>query len=288
MKRLAATAMLLVVSCATRPPAAAPTPKSTGPLTNDEQKSLYALGYMMGSSLKPFSLTPSELDVVTEGALDSVTGAQARVELNAYRPKVQAMAMARGKALADIQKQKDAPLLAKAAAEPGAERLPSGVIVQHLVPGTGDSPTATDVVKVDYEGKLLGDGTVFDSSIQRGQPATFSLRTVVKCWSEGLQKLKVGEKAKLTCPSDACYGDAGHPPKIPGGSALTFEVTLREITKGLATPPVASSVGKPGAVTSAVRTSSSGAGKTQQASVASGAHIGTAGRARVAHPAPKS
>ena len=97
-----------------------------------------------------------------------------------------------------------------------------------LATAAGDSPTPSDTVKVNYEGRLM-DGMVFDSS--RGQPATFPLRGVIKCWTEGLQLMKVGSKAKLVCPADIAYGDAGSPPLIKPGAPLVFEVELLEIVK---------------------------------------------------------
>jgi len=96
--------------------------------------------------------------------------------------------------------------------------------------GTGASPNADNVVKVNYRGALT-DGTEFDSSYKRGQPATFSLRNVIPCWTNGVPMMKVGGKAKLVCPSDVAYGDQGHPPTIPGGSTLIFEVELLAIVK---------------------------------------------------------
>ena len=91
-------------------------------------------------------------------------------------------------------------------------------------------PTAADTVKVHYHGTLI-DGSVFDSSVDRGTPATFPLNGVIKCWTEGLQKIKVGGKARLVCPADVAYGDRGSPPKIKPGSTLVFEVELLEIVK---------------------------------------------------------
>ncbi len=101
---------------------------------------------------------------------------------------------------------------------------------QEIKAGTGEAPKASDKVKVHYKGTLT-DGTVFDSSVERNQPATFPLTGVIKCWTEGVQLMKVGGKSKLICPSDLAYGDAGRPPTIKGGATLVFEVELLEIVK---------------------------------------------------------
>ncbi len=122
------------------------------------------------------------------------------------------------------------PFLEKAAAEKGAVKTASGMVYSEIKPGTGEPPKATDKVKVHYKG-MLTDGTVFDSSIERGQPATFPLNGVIKCWTEGVGMMKVGGKAKLVCPSDIAYGDQGRPPKIKPGATLVFEVELLEIVK---------------------------------------------------------
>lgn len=106
----------------------------------------------------------------------------------------------------------------------------SGAVVIPEKQGTGASPTATDKVKVHYEGKLV-DGTVFDSSRKRNEPAEFPLNGVIKCWTEALQKMKVGGKAKVVCPAAIAYGEQGRPPVIPGNAVLTFEVELLDIVK---------------------------------------------------------
>jgi FKBP-type peptidyl-prolyl cis-trans isomerase FkpA len=106
----------------------------------------------------------------------------------------------------------------------------SGLGYTELKPGKGPSPTATDKVKVNYRGTLT-DGTEFDSSYKRGQPAEFPLNRVIPCWTEGVQKMKVGGKAKLTCPASIAYGDKGAGGVIPPGATLIFEIELLSIEK---------------------------------------------------------
>ena len=120
------------------------------------------------------------------------------------------------------------PAAAFEAAPENSDTLPSGLIITELVAGDGASPGATDVVEVHYHG-TFPDGRVFDSSVDRGKPARFPLNRVIKCWTEGLQRMKVGGKALLICPPDIAYGARGRPPQIPGGSTLHFEVELLSV-----------------------------------------------------------
>jgi FKBP-type peptidyl-prolyl cis-trans isomerase FkpA len=205
------------------------------PLANDEQKTLYALGLIEARRLSQFDLNAADLEIVKRGLTDGVTGKKAEIELEQFGPKVGEMAQKRAGARADKEKAKAAAFLETAGAEAGAQKLPSGLIYKTITPGDGASPTATDVVKVHYHGTLT-DGTVFDSSVQRKEPAEFPLNRVIPCWTEGVQKMKLHEKAKLVCPSSIAYGDRGSPPKIPGGAALIFEVELLEIKEKPAAP----------------------------------------------------
>ena len=116
-----------------------------------------------------------------------------------------------------------APLVFAAPAP--VETLPSGVTVQKLNQTSGAQPKASDQVKVHYRG-TLENGTEFDSSYKRGEPAKFPLSRVIPCWTQGVQKLKVGEKAKLVCPPKTAYGEAGIPGTIPPNSTLNFDVEL--------------------------------------------------------------
>jgi len=115
-------------------------------------------------------------------------------------------------------------------AEAQEEKTDSGILITTLKEGSGASPKSTEVVKVHYKGTLT-DGKEFDSSFKRGQPATFPLNRVIPCWTEGVQKMKVGGKAKLVCPPNLAYGSRGVPGTIPADSTLVFEIELLEIVK---------------------------------------------------------
>ena len=121
-------------------------------------------------------------------------------------------------------------LAARAAREPGAAVLPSGLVYRATAEGTGASPSATDTVRVHYRG-VLADGKEFDSSIKRGQPAEFPLNRVIRCWTEGVQKMKPGGKATLTCPPALAYGDRGAGGVIPPNATLQFEIELLGVVR---------------------------------------------------------
>ncbi len=114
---------------------------------------------------------------------------------------------------------------AEAAKEPGAVVTPSGLVYRSLKDGTGPSPTATDTVRVHYRG-TFPDGREFDSSYKRNEAIEFPLTGVIKCWTEGVQKMKVGGKAKLTCPPSIAYGERGAGTAVPPNATLHFEVEL--------------------------------------------------------------
>jgi FKBP-type peptidyl-prolyl cis-trans isomerase FkpA len=203
---------------------------SAGTPQTEEQKTLYALGAMLGRNVATLNLTPDELAMVQKGLADTAGGRQPAVDLQTYGARVQDLARTRLTAGAKAQQEKGLAFQDAAAKEQGAARLPSGLVYTTLKPGSGPTPAVTDTVKVHYRGTLI-DGTEFDSSIKRGQPAEFPLKGVIPCWTEGVQKMKVGEKAKLVCPAAIAYGERGSPPNIPGGATLVFEVELLEIKK---------------------------------------------------------
>ncbi len=196
--------------------------------STDDQKSFYALGLLISQSLGGFSLTETELDFVKAGLTDGVLKKTPKVDLQVFGPKVNQIQQTRVAAQAEAEKKTGAAFLAKAGAESGSKKTESGIVITTIKEGKGATPKATDTVKVHYHGTLI-DGTVFDSSVKRGEPATFALNQVIKCWTEGVQLMKVGGKSRLVCPADLAYGERGAPPRIKPGATLVFEVELLEI-----------------------------------------------------------
>jgi FKBP-type peptidyl-prolyl cis-trans isomerase FkpA len=201
------------------PPPAQPPASAPVQLQSDDEKSIYALGYSLGKNLTAFSLSPAELEILKKGLSDSVAGTPAAVDVDQYGLRIQGLARGR-------QAKANEAFLDKAAREKGAEKLPSGIIYKELKAGSGPSPKPKDTVSVNYRGTLMS-GEEFDSSYKRNQVAEFPLNGVIPCWTEGLQKMKVGGKAKLVCPASKAYGDRPPPgSKIPPGAVLQFEVEL--------------------------------------------------------------
>jgi FKBP-type peptidyl-prolyl cis-trans isomerase FkpA/FKBP-type peptidyl-prolyl cis-trans isomerase FklB len=209
---------------------AAALPASAADPKTEDEKVLYALGLMVSQNLSSFNLTEAELKMVEQGMSDGALKKSQKVDLQTYGPKIQDLQKTRLTVIAASEKKAGQAFLDKAAGEKDTKKMPSGFLVTTLKPGTGPTPAATDKVKVHYHGTLI-DGTVFDSSVQRGEPATFPLNQVIKCWTEGVQQMKVGGKSRLVCPADVAYGDRGAPPRIKPGATLVFEVELLAIEK---------------------------------------------------------
>jgi FKBP-type peptidyl-prolyl cis-trans isomerase len=203
--------------------APAATAQTAGPQT-DEQKTIYAIGVAISGNLSQFNLTADEVAFLTEGLRDGVLKNPLKADLATYGPRIQQLVEERASAAAGEEKAASEAWVAQQASQAGAERSPSGVVFIPMTEGTGANPTATSTVRVHYHGTLR-DGSVFDSSVERNEPISFPLNGVIPCWTEGVQKIKVGGKAKLICPSDTAYGDQGSG-SIPPGAALAFEVEL--------------------------------------------------------------
>lgn len=194
----------------------------------EHQKVLYAVGQVLADQVGVFALTPEELKSVEQGLRDGVTGAKSAVDMTVYGPRIKPLAEERAAAAAKKSEAQGEALLARAAAEKGARKGAGGIIYRSLRAGSGATPKAEDTVTVNYRG-TLPDGKEFDSSYKRGQPADLALGGVIKCWSTGLQMMKVGGKAKLTCPPQTAYGERSVGGVIPANSTLTFEIELLAI-----------------------------------------------------------
>jgi FKBP-type peptidyl-prolyl cis-trans isomerase len=217
---------------------AAPAVAQDVKLETDEQKTIYALGLSLAGSLASYDLSAAELDLLKAGLSDGVLKKTPKVDVRQMQAQMRDFNQKRRQAAGEKEKKESEAFLATAEKEKGAVKTDSGLIYIETKAGSGETPKATDTVKVHYHGTLR-DGTVFDSSVERGEPATFPLNRVIACWTEGVQKMKVGGKSKLICPAKIAYGERGAPPKIMPGAALVFEVELIgiEAPKPAAAPP---------------------------------------------------
>lgn len=204
--------------------------------TLDDQAS-YAIGLDIGRSILAdgAELNP---DLVARGLLDGLkkaqpllTDEQIQAVMEAYTKHQQAKAAAKVKPVADKNQKDGAAFLAANKVKQGVVTTESGLQYQVTAAGSGAMPKATDVVRVHYHGQLL-DGTVFDSSVERKEPASFPVNRVIAGWTEALQKMKVGDKWRLFIPSELAYGTRGTPGgPIPPNAVLVFDVELLDIEK---------------------------------------------------------
>ncbi len=194
---------------------------------SEDDKIFYSIGMMAGMGISEFELTEEEFAWVARGVADAALGREALANPDDYMPQIQEIFSARKARANAAEAAASAEFLDREAAAEGAVRSDSGMIMQVLVEGDGAQPKPTDEVKVHYHGTLR-DGTVFDSSVDRGTPAQFPLDRVIPCWTEAVTQMKVGGKSRIICPASIAYGSRGMG-AIPGDAALVFEVELLDI-----------------------------------------------------------
>jgi FKBP-type peptidyl-prolyl cis-trans isomerase len=205
-----------------------------GTPTSKEDKISYSIGVDIGTSLKRQGLELNA-DQLAAGLRDSISGGKTKLSadevkkiLTDYQQELQAKAQEHEQMLAEKNKKDGETFLAENKKKPGVKTLPSGLQYKVIADGKGPTPKATDTVTTNYKGMLI-DGTEFDSSYKRGEPATFPVSGVIKGWTEALQLMKVGSKWELYVPSDLAYGPRGAGQVIGPNSTLVFEVELLSI-----------------------------------------------------------
>jgi len=205
-------------------------PKESETAAPDEKEALYAAGAIQGRNFSKFHLTAKELEIVERGFRDAASNRKLMLrddDLEEWGPKVDAVLGRRTNPEVAAEKDRGRKVAQKTAKERGAITLPSGVVVVTERPGNGPQPALSDRVRVKYEGRLV-DGKVFDKN---DDGVEFPLNQVIQCWKEGVQRIKVGGKARLVCPADTAYGNQGRLPQIPPGATLLFTVELLGIGK---------------------------------------------------------
>jgi len=203
-------------------------------LKTPKEKLSYSIGFDIGTSIKRNGVDV-DVNIVTKAIKDVLSGEktlmteqETRESITAFQKEMAAKQQERLKELGEKNKREGAAFLAENKKKEGVITLPSGLQYVVLAEGKGKQPTATDTVTVQYRGTLI-DGTEFDSSYKRGQPATFALNQVIKGWTEGVQLLKEGGKIRLTVPSELAYGERGAGAQIGPNTVLNFEVELLSI-----------------------------------------------------------
>ena len=199
-------------------------------LKSEDDKTFYAMGYMLGGNLQRLTLSDAELAALYKGVAMAAKNEKSEVDMATYQNRIQEVFKSRMDKVAAKEKESGKSFVEKFVKDEGATKTESGLAYKVMKEGTGASPSAEDIVEVHYHGTLT-DGTVFDSSVERGKTMSFPLNRVIKGWTEGLQTMKEGGKSKFVIPADLAYGEAGAPPKIPGGATLVFEVELFKVTK---------------------------------------------------------
>jgi FKBP-type peptidyl-prolyl cis-trans isomerase len=214
-------------------PASPAAPAGAAGLTTPKQKASYGIGTGIGASMRESQLSIDDVDLtaLVRGMTDALSKAKPAITEEELKPIMQEFHASLVKRIQDKGKKEGETFLATNKSKEGVKSTASGLQYKVLKAGTGATPGATDIATVHYEGKLL-DGTVFDSSIKSGQPASFPVNRVIPGWVEALQLMKVGDKWQLFIPSNLAYGENGTPDgTIAPNSVLVFEVELLDVKK---------------------------------------------------------
>jgi FKBP-type peptidyl-prolyl cis-trans isomerase FklB len=212
---------------------AQPEVKPQSELKTEKDKLSYALGADMGTNMKKFEIDVN-VELYMKGMKDSMSGSKVllteeeiKTVIMSLQKDLQAKQQEKAKAQGEKNKKDGETFLTENKKKEGVKALPSGLEYKVMTEGKGKSPKNTDTVTVHYKGTLI-DGTEFDSSYKRGEPASFPVNGVIKGWTEALQLMKEGSKWQLFIPADLAYGESGRP-GIPPNAVLIFEVELVKV-----------------------------------------------------------
>lgn len=198
---------------------------------SDEQKVSYGFGLQFGQQLARNAFDGLDAEMVKQGIVDILEGSEIQIsedDLNSAYGTVQAAMQAKQAEQAQQMAELSQKYLDENAAREGVSVTESGMQYEVITAGEGETPTEASTVKTHYHGTFI-NGQVFDSSVDRGEPAEFGVTQVIAGWTEALQMMPVGSKWRITLPASLAYGDAGAPPSIPGGATLVFEIELLDI-----------------------------------------------------------
>lgn len=224
-------AVLAVTAVAMAAPSVAQTP-----LESDKDKVSYMIGMDVARSLTPYrdevnpAIVAEALSDILSGRTPRMTDEEAEAIRQAFIARIQSQQQQEAQAAASKNLAEGQAFLRENRGKAGVSTTATGLQYQVISEGSGERPTGLSTVRVHYEGKLL-DGTVFDSSVQRGEPAEFALNRVIPGWTEGVQLMTVGSKYRFWVPSDLAYGETGTPGPIGPNQTLMFEVELLGIVK---------------------------------------------------------
>ncbi|HEX5044531.1 MAG TPA: FKBP-type peptidyl-prolyl cis-trans isomerase [Candidatus Polarisedimenticolaceae bacterium] len=241
--------LCLAAACSKTPevPAesAAEPAKTQDPATVEDQKTIYAMGRLAAEQLEAFAFNEEEREQFMKGVRDQLEGKGEPLKAQDYAQRINGLTQSRLAILATNEKKKGDAYVVKAAAEPGVQKLPSGMIYKEVQAGTGPSPRPMDGVRLQLKLSDI-DGKVIENSLERGQPVSLIVGSVVPCLSQGLQQMKAGGKAHFVCPAETAYGNQTPDAKIKPGQTLVFDVELLEVVPDAAKKMAAGQGGQPG------------------------------------------
>ena len=202
---------------------------SDAPLATPRDRVLYAIGVRAAKELHAYALQPAEIDLVQRGMRDALLEREILVNESAYDTKLNNFRYVRQPVAVAREEKAAEAFLARVAAEEGALVTEAGFVMFELRRGSGPQPRGDSVVRVHFHGRLR-DGTVWDSSVDRGQPRQVQLSRMFPCWRAGLRRMRVGGRSRIVCPAELAFGSEGTP-RVPGGAAVDFEVELLAIVR---------------------------------------------------------